>query len=470
MTRLQRTLILAGVVGVGGITAAVYLAARAPRQAERVRERVERERVFDFGRNDVARLSIRRSDEQIRLVRDRTVGWRLDAPVEWPADLQAVEALLDRAASLRAKRVAFESPSEENLTDAGLAPPEVELDITLMNGTAHTLALGTTNPVTELMHAREGDGPVILVEPDFRWSMDRPSEEFRMDRLFPYRADDVARLRLISPSGDAFDLSRDPGGGHTVITSDERFGAGVGVAAVLLAAVTKRLEAEDYLGDAHPFPGLPEALVSVQQGSAFVITTHHATGVTRSATIALARLAVLDEPVPVAWVGSSVVQLYAPPVKEVIGTTAEDLRDRSLAWFNPSEVARLRAYYAGEPQPWVFERSGDDGWRRVAPAPAEGLGIVLRDVLLSLARLKGDRTASDAPTPRQLRDWLIEPASRRFVMESEAGEILADVRLGGWASEDTIYARGDGPRVDVVSIDRLLKIPVDPAKLVQSDR
>lgn len=469
MSRLQRTLLLAIVVGVGGIGATVYLAARAPRSAERVRERVERERLFEFGRRDVTRLTIHRADERIELGRDPTVSWRLDAPVQWPADLQAVEALLDRAASLRAKRTVFEAPTAENLADTGLAPPAVELEVALRDGRAHRLALGTTNPVTELMHARPDGGAVVLVEPDFRWAMDRPAEEFRMDRLFPYRTEDVANLRLATPSGESFDLVRTDDGRHEVVTEDDRFDAGRGVAAVLLAALTKRLEAEDYLGDAHPYPELPDALASFQAGSAFAITARHVTGATRSATIALARLAALDEPVPVAWVGSSVVQLYPPPVEEVLGTTAESLRDRSLARFNPSDVARVRAYFAGEPEPWIFERTGEDGrsWRRTVPRPAEGMGVILRDVLLSLARLKGERTAAESPSPAQLRDWLIEPPSRRFVMLAESGEVLADVRLGGWASEDAVYVKGDGPRVDVVSIDRLLKIPVDPDKLVK---
>lgn len=470
MTRLQRTLLLAGVIGLGGLAAAAYLALRAPTSAERLEAKVKRERLFAFGRSDVARVVIRRGDEQIVLTRAPGTQWELERPVRWPADLRAMEALLDRTAALRAKRTVFEAPSPQNLSDTGLASPAVELEVTT-DGETHRLALGSTNPVTELMHARADDGPIVLVQPDFRWALDRPAEDFRMDRLFPFRTEDVARVRSKAPSGATFRLERASADDrYDVVTPDERFRAGVGVTAVFLAAVTKRLEVEDYLSDEHPYPELPEDIASVQPGSEFVLDVRHQTGITRSATLALAKLAVLDEPVPIAWVGSSVVQLYPPPVEEVITTTASELRDRSLAWFNPSDVRRLRVFYAGATEPWVFERADDRQWVRTAPAAAEGVGVVLREVLYALARLKGDRTAAEDPSPQQLRTWFIEPPSRRFVVEDASGQVLADVRLGNWASEDALYVRGAGSRVDVVPIDRLSKVPVDLEELVTSER
>lgn len=470
MTRLQRTLLVTAVVGAAGISGVLYLATQTPDQAERLRHRVESERLFGFGRATVRWLELHRDGQAVRFERDPAVAWRIDEPVRWPADLQAIEALIDRAAALREERTVYETPSAQQLEDTGLSSPRLKLFVETVDGGSHQLELGSTNPVTELLHVRADDGPVVVVDPSFRWALDRPLDEFRMDRLFPYRTGDVSRVRCQAPSGASFALERTGEDQHAVTSGGQRFDAGVGVTAVFLAAVTKRLEAEEYLSDHHPYPELPEQIASFEPSSSFTIEVDHVSGETRTATIALAMTSFTAEPAPIAWVGSTVVSLYPPPVQEILTTTADGLRDRSLAWFNPRDAHRIRVRYGDAPADWVFERAPGDprAWVRVEPSPAEGVEAVFRDLVLILARFKGDETVTEAPSPSQLRAWLLDPPSRRFVVEDESGEVLADLRLGGWASDETLYARGLGPRVDTVSIDRVMKIPVDLEKLVRS--
>lgn len=467
MTRLRRAALTASVVGVAGIGAALYLAATTEPAEERLRQRIEAERLFSFGRLSIAAMTVHRDDRAVEIVRDPTTGWRIDAPVRWPADLQAVEAIMDRTAALRAERTVYASPTRDELRVTELAEPRLRLEVRQTRGDRHRLALGSTNPVTELMHARADGGPVVLVDPAYRWTLDRPLRELRSKRLFPYRSRDVRSIRARSWSQLGFRLVQTNLEEFRVEAGGETSEADLGKAAVFLTAVTKRLEADAFLGDDHPHPSLPEELASYEPRSRFWLTVEHATGETRTATLALARRGAGGEPVPIAWVGPSVVELYPPPVDEILTTGAESLADRTLASFDPSEAHRLRITYGARPT-WVFERDPGGSWQRVIPSPAEASGRVLKDVVAALSRLKGARTVVESPSRAQLEAWLIDPASRRFVVEGDKGQVLADVRLGNWANgHDELYARGEGPRIDAVSIDRVLRVPVDLEKYVR---
>jgi len=470
MKRLQRTLLFAAIVGLAGIGGSLYLALEAPKQAERLRDKIARERLFSFGRLSVRAMTVVREGREIRLERDPSSSWRIDAPVRWPADLQAVEALMDRTAGLRAEGTAFEDPTREQLANTGLLEPRLRLEVELGDGTRHELAIGTENPLTELLHVRADGGPIVVVDAEYQWTLDRPLDELRADRLFPYRSDDVAEIRVRPPSGAGFRLVRSGAEAYEVEADEQRFRAGVGVAAVFVAAVTKRLEAENYLGDTFPYPEIPATIESFESGSGFSLAVEHASGEVRTASIALARREFENDQVPIAWIDESVVELYPPPVDEILQTRAEDLRDRNLARFDPDAAARLRIEYGGDGRPWVFEQSASDGtWRRVEPRPAEAESRLLDTLVLRLARLKGDRTITESPSRAELRRWLLDPASRHFVVEDASGRELADVRLGDWASDEELYVKGDGPRVDAISIDSVLSVPVDLKKLVQSE-
>jgi len=495
MNRLQRTLALAGLVGVAGIGGALYIGATAPDQRERLRQKIEDERPFSFGRSTVLRFELERDGERIRFERDPAVGWQVATHEPWPADLQAVEALIDRTAGLRVKRIAFESPTEENLRNAGLFEPRLVLSIETRDGTRHHLAIGRSNPLTDLLHVRAQSGedlegaPVALVDPSFQWALDRPPEEFREDRLFPYRTRDVVRVRSRAAEGTAFVLeqslesgpgaSSDASGAESVgqkeprfevIVSGERYDAGIGASAVFLTALTKRLEAEEFLSDFHPFPELPPSIGSFAEGSKVTVDVVHAAGLTRSATIALAMASFNEAPQPIAWVDETVVRLYPPPVKEIVSTSGEQLRDRRISFFSTKRARRLVVEYGDRDEPWVFERDSDDvrSWRRVEPSPADASDIVLGNVVQILSGLEGDRTVSRDPSPAQLRAWLLEPPSRRFIVQTEDRTPIADVRIGGWISpeREELYVRGERRRVDAVSLDRVLKIPTDRSRFV----
>ncbi len=459
MNRLQRTALAASLIGVGGIALAVFVAARMPSSAQRLKTRIESERLFQFGRLSVTKAVVERTEETFELRRDDAFSWSVGKTVFWPADLQAVEAMIDQVAGLRAVREVYAQPSARQLEDTGLSKPELRLRVTTREA-EHRLVLGSVNRLTDLLHAREEDGPVVLVDPGFRWAVDRPFTDFRNDRLFPFSADDVAEIALHRANGTGFRLTMEDESPRVTV-GDSSFVAGEGEVAVFVAAVTLRLEAEAYVSDEAPFPTPPSSEgARVEPASAVVLKVRSRGGHVRTATIALATSTFQPQPTPYGWVGPSLVELYAPAAEEVVRATAEGLRDRTLSRFPPSRAARVRMKY-GRQAAWTFERDRDDrdAWSRTHPSPASARPSVMRDIVFRFASLKGASTVTRRPTAKERRAWLLEPPSRRFEFFDADGELLADVRIGDYASEEALYVEANG-RVDVVPMDELLRIPV----------
>jgi hypothetical protein len=466
VSRLQRSLVTAALAaGAIGLGVAVLLTAPSSQQAEE--EELTARRRFTFGTAHVRRARLVTGEGTMAFERDPATEWRITRPFRWPGATEPIAALLGRVSALRSERTVFETPTEDQLKRAGLDRPRVDLVVELTDGTHRRLQLGAINQLSDLVYARSASGPsaappmagpVFLTTPASLWAMDRPFEEFRTPRVLPLDRDHVRRLEKRSPSGLEWVVrAAQP---YEVSADGQRFRpADPGRVAVAMAATFLRLEADHFLVDGAR--DLAEALARLPGSEgrlAYALTATLDSGGVHSATVAVVKRPDAPEATPMAFVDGALMELYSPPAEELAKLQAEDLVDRTITAVEPARVHRLTVVHGDAGQPWVFERR-PEGWAQTEPRSSPADPRTVGRVVRVLSALRGDRTVTYQPTPAQLDQWMLQPPSRRYRLESREGESLAVVTLGSYASPTELHVMGTGPRVDAISVERVREIP-----------
>jgi hypothetical protein len=465
MTRLQNAILLAS-LAVLAIAGALWLTSRRPPLSERLERRAEERRIFSFEPKDIRSISVRTASAGWSLSRDPRFGWRLEAPISWPADLEKAKGLSQRIAWMESDRVVFEEPTAEELERTGLSKPRVRIEAQTRSG-SHQVDIGRANPLVERVFVRTDRGPVRGVPEPYLVPFSEPFESLRQTRIFPVAKDSIEQIRLTRGSTTGWVVQRQGDGWKVRATAEEPWrDVETGEAGVLLALVTLRLEADRFLADGlealDELPGVvPEVGRLVRRP--VVLEVRLDGGYTRTVTLSLAERSFSAEQVPVAWVEGTAVEMFPDPVRELMEVSAHELRDRVLSRFSRRDVARIEVRYANqEPLDIVLE---DDRWQRAG----SGRAVLHRRVsalVRRLAYLRGRDTITLTPTRDQLRAFGLEPALRRLRFFDASDALLADVRLGADAGEGFIYAKGTKPRVDLVPKNALLKIPQEVGELL----
>lgn len=110
---------------------------------------------FDFPDASVLGLGMVRADARIELARDESGAWRLVAPVDFPAELPAVETLVRTVRELRVRGEGRESS----------VPPDAPTITLRVRGRSDvTIAFGEEHPTLPYVNARLPEG-VVLIDP-----------------------------------------------------------------------------------------------------------------------------------------------------------------------------------------------------------------------------------------------------------------------------------------------------------------
>ncbi|HPL29827.1 MAG TPA: DUF4340 domain-containing protein [Anaerolineae bacterium] len=111
--------------------------------------------------DQVLGLSVSGGGKETRLARQVGREWQLEAPVPGPADASRVSQFLGRVAMLNPTRSLDDAgPLEEY----GLAPPALEVTLTLADGSTQVLRIGAENPQQTAYYAQvQGQAGVHLV-------------------------------------------------------------------------------------------------------------------------------------------------------------------------------------------------------------------------------------------------------------------------------------------------------------------
>ncbi len=203
-------------------------------------------RLFAFAPADVERLTVAAKGDVTLLARDGR-NWRVEAPVRAAAERSTVDALVDRVANLSRKAVVFAGPRPADLSRYGLAPPRAEVTLALAGGRKPAvLALGDENAFDGTLFVRAGEGPVVLVDGEARWAIERGTFDLREKRLLPFEEGDLARVEVSAPGG-GYVLAREAGPGWR-LASPEAGPADAAAVARVLSAI-RGLRATEFVPD-----------------------------------------------------------------------------------------------------------------------------------------------------------------------------------------------------------------------------
>lgn len=450
MNRVQKNLLLAvGFLAVGGGAGLYTLLEKVKTPEERMTDEANAQRFFRFGRVDVVSGELYARAATVSFARDGA-GWRLTRPVEWPADQESIDVMLDRMTSLRIDPVITEEAGPEDLRTSGLDRPPVRVSVQLRDGSKKTLSLGRLNTLSGKYPATDQDQKRIgLTRDDGYWAFNRGDFELRQKRLVPIANSAITKVQL--EGATRLDLSRlEPGWQLGEELADP------GLTDLFLTQLTVHLKAERFLTDRydpreaarygldHPLAKL--TVVAGERRFELHFANFQETGA--------------PEGTLVAWpVGSKTVAAVPNGLREALNQTPETLRDRLLARYDPANAARVELQI-GAAAPFAALRLPDGRWVIDEPARRPTKTFVINALVNGYSGVRATGVVSAEATPKELERWKLEPWAWRVVVKDQAGLVLADVRLGDYLGDTELYAKGaEGRRVYRVSDAKAKIIP-----------
>ncbi len=156
------------------------------------RDKEEAKKIFTVKGPDITAITIKRSAEEIHLVKDGKI-WRMDRPLKEQADKVAMNSLV---ASLSRLRLTRDLGPEKDLKPFGLDQPSLAVSFTV-GDKSFTLDVGKKSPGVQGYYARRDQDPrVLIIDTATRESLDRPLSDLRNRALFDFTADQVIALRV----------------------------------------------------------------------------------------------------------------------------------------------------------------------------------------------------------------------------------------------------------------------------------
>jgi hypothetical protein len=418
-------------------------------ESDKARKEAE-EQLFAFDKSKLKELSVEAKGSSVTIVRAGP-GWRIASPVEADADAVAVQAIIDRIATLK-RRSRVAEPDAGSLASYGLERPKAFIAFALEDGRAETLALGDENAFDGSVFVRPTSGAVERVGGDVRFSLEKDLFALREKRLFPYQESDITRLEVKAPSG-AYTLERS--GGEWRLSAPVADRADDAAAAKVVGAV-RGMQASEFV--ASPRPDQDHGL----DRPAFQVRVAVAGGATRSAAIGIpprerdtARYLRLE--------GSREVAKVAPAQVADLEQPLLALRDKSALRFEPTQVRAVRFEAGGAA--FEVQRGADAGgeWRLVSPRSAPAKGLEVNGLLKALSSLKAASFADE--TGKRLREHGLAPPARVVVLLGEEGKELGRLEVGAERGE-RVFARGSAsPRILALEKAKLAQLPRSPDQL-----
>lgn len=373
-------------------------------------------------------------------------GYRIIAPIEAPADEQALEGLLSALLALRPLRTVAEDGGDG--AQFGLTPPAVRLVIT-SSTSQQELQLGARNDFDGSTFARVAGSPRVLsIDAKTRKALALELMALRDKRVVTAREGEVSTIALQSPA-NRWTLKRH---GERGFRLDDALRADREAARSVLFALTdwRGTKVVEEQGDPAVFgigaPDSPRFTLGLKDGR----------------TIELS-IGLVDGKAYVRPDGGRAIWEVSPGFLPKLDVPAEALVDHVALGFEKEAVRELRIEGGGEA--FVVQRKPEGGFQLLQPRIAPLDPAKVQALLTALASLRSEEWPADDAAEAAARG-LATPA-RTLTIFGAGGVQLERVELGGAADEARTWIRADGMKGRVGRVDRatLEKLPKDAAAL-----
>ncbi len=441
---------------------ALAVAWRVDRAGESEKKRKEAsDRLLSFDRAQVKEVVVEAKGGSVRLARAGE-GWRITSPISADADRGAVDALLDRLATLtRRSEVA---PAGGSLAPYGLEKPRAKVTLVGAGGT-QSLAIGDESSFDGSLFVQPSGGGVDRVGGDVRWSVEKDLFDLRDKRVVPVEEKEVSRVEVSAPKL-AYALERD--GARWKVTSPFTDRADPSTVERVLGAIrglraTRFVDAPasdaayglDRPRYAVKLAGPGNALHVLRIGAPAAPARKEKKDAAAAPRDLFARL---DGAGPIAAVPESAVS--------GLDADAEALRDRTVLDFDRNAVAAVRLESGGaaiELQRTDSPDAGTESWMLTSPRAAPARSWRVSSLLYTLSSLQGTRIADEAG--KDPARYGLDHPSRTVTLLGKDGQPLARLEVGKEQGDKAFVRDGGRPRVYEIEKARLSEIPASPDDL-----
>lgn len=380
---------------------------------------------FQF-RGEVASIKVNPADRS---------SWRLvNTQLAGEADGDKIQSLLNTLSGTRIKEFIDEPTSKLSLYGLDNPFPRLQFFDTKDRPLA-SLAFGKTDPAKQVIYARQGNSPAVLVlEAEDLKDHPREVKELRNRRIISFEHDRAKKVRLTS-AGTRMLLSRSDKDSSWYLEQPVRSKAEDSEVNGFLWIV-KKLEAKDIIDDTpadlnaygfqRPWTHLEvweqEGSKTIRKG--VVIGNEHPKRTGRFARVE----------------GSNTILLVDAKVLGELSKTVMDFRDKRLLDFNNDEIKRIQFQYAK--RTILLARKGKR-WQMLEPEQAVVTDMRMRELLWGLHDLKFQQIASEQIRSEVEKYGFDRPALRITLWKN--GDKLYDALIIGKQVPDGptkgVYAR-----------------------------
>jgi len=390
---------------------------------------------------EVTAIQLRRTNQFVLRVERTNASWNLVAPLAYPAQPFAIEALLQTLANLRSQTFISIDELHQNkrsVAEYGLDVPRATITLH-QGGQRNEILIGAKTPVGNQVYIQVLNLPGIYVVNDELFErLPRVPNDWRDPTLISFSGINFDRIEVRS-IGRGFALQFDPTNQTCFLTKPTPARAATPKVVELVRKVTNarvtQFVSDDSRDDLDAL-GLqpPQAELVFGLGTNDVATFQFGKSPTNDASVVYARKT-----------GQPNVVLLPKSVLDALQTPYTELRDRRLLSFMPDAVDTIEVASKSE-APFSVRKQFNGDWMIVDVDAVLADKDTMRECLERLAKLEGN-LEKDVVT--DFTTYGLEPFARRYFLKSTltnttgqvTNRILAQLDLGSLRGE-VVYAHG----------------------------
>ncbi len=412
-----------------------------------------------FDRKDVKTIEVRGPAGQVVAAASAKGPdeWQLTAPLQAPADREAIGALLEK---LRAAKI------KEFVTDAPKSPAEYGLDrptrLALGVGeeasrTSRVLRFGKAVPEKKGIYAqREGDATVLLLDEDLGRSVPATAMAFRDKSVFAYDRGKLERVELESPKGKVALALQD---GKWRITAPVTLPADEGAMSQMLFKA-RDLRARDFVAE----DGKRLAAYGLDKPQVRVTVWEKDAKEPKALLLAPGKEKDRAYATVVGAGGATVAAVDASTLADLTrGVT--DLRDRSLAAaFDTKDVSKVTIQRPSVTLALDRTGTGEEDWQLAAPKKGKTRGGRVSELLWTLRNLKWKDLVAEQGW--DAARYGLAAGATTITLTGKDGKTIAALAVGKQEAGIT-YVRIPGePALYAIDAKTLGELPGTPEELL----
>ncbi len=416
----KTTLILAGIF----VALALYVYFfEVKGKAEKERAEAKAKKVFQWEKQNVQKITLKRSSGTVVCVRDSN-EWQLLSPIKTVADKSTINSMLS---SLIDTKIERKLEGVKTLADFGLAPPKFTVILTSKDNKSDTLFFGNKNPTKTYLYAkRPGESGVFLTGTSLSYYLTKKVFDFRDKTVLPFSKKDIKQITLKHKGRKDIVISKE-GDGWKIISPIETQ-ADKSAVDELLNKV-KWAKAKSYedekpknlrkYGLTHPVITLILTIGKERAEKQLLIgkkkkdDRYYAKDVTRP---------------PVFTVDNNFVK--------GLNKTLFDLRDKKIVHFNREETHSLTITYKDKPT-FACQKDTAGDWYIQSPKKVKAKSWKISSIITKIEDLKAKKFIGKVSSKFH-RYGLKSPRLEVFLKDKD-GKKIVDIVFGKKAGKDQVY-------------------------------